>query len=240
MPETDSEITANRKFIAIALRRARGQYNVSRTSQLSGVPQSTLYEWSRHGAYVPDFEDATPKSWSYRDLVFLRLMAWLRQRGMERSLVSEQVRNLRTQISRGFEVRYLFADRRSLIFEGEQTDHRSGYSILPFTDIAELFRTFDLLEPIEELSGHRDRLWAPDLQSPSSYTRISPFVMAGDPCITDTRIPTSSIHALSTERGLNVAEIIELFPGLTRASVEDAHNLELRLRRETSLDSFAA
>jgi len=240
MPETDSEITANRKYIALALRRARGQYIGSRTSQLSGIPQSTLYEWSRHDAYVPDFEDATPKAWSYRDLVFLRLLAWLRQRGMERGLASEQVSNLRTQISKGFEVRYLFADRRSLIFEGEQTDHRSGYSILPFNDIADLFRNFDLLEPIEELSGHQTRLWAPDLQAPSSHTRISPFVMAGDPCITDTRIPTSSIHALSTERGLRVPEIIELFPGLTRESILDAHKLEMRLRRETPLESFAA
>src|ERR1019366_9491412 len=85
-----------------------------------------------------------------------------------------------------------------------------------------------------------DQLWAPDLRNPSSHTRISPFVMAGDPCITETRIPTSSIHALRSERGLEVEEIIELFPGLSRASVVDAHQLEQRLRRERPLDRFAA
>ena len=237
---TASDVNERQKFIAIALRRARGQYNVTRTSQLSGIPNSTLYEWSRNEVYTADFHDNVPKSWSYRDLVFLRLLAFLRQGGMDRHPASEKVQDLKSQISNGLEVQFLYADRHSLIYEDERIDRRSGHSILPFESISDLFRTFNLLEPIEELSRNHDQLWAPDLRNPSSHTRISPFVMAGDPCITETRIPTSSIHALRSERGLEVEEIIKLFPGLSRASVVDAHQLEQRLRREQPLDRFAA
>lgn len=67
-----------RTMIAYALRHPRGRYNADRTSQLSGVPKSTVYDWRRDGILVPDFTAANPSMWSYRDLVLLRLLAWLR------------------------------------------------------------------------------------------------------------------------------------------------------------------
>ncbi len=237
---TNFDSSRNQQFIMIALRRARGQYGVARTSQLSGIPSSTLYEWSRNEIYVPDFQNGTPKAWSYRDLVFLRLLAWLRQGGMERVTASQQVKNLKTRIAKGFEIQYLYADDHTLIYENEGSDRATGVSILPFDSIADCLGVFDLLDPIEELDHKRERLWAPDLQEPSQHTRISPFVMAGDPCISESRIPTASIYALRYERGLEIGEIVELFPGLSAESIADADKLERRLRRESPLDSIAA
>lgn len=236
MPVSDSN--ERQQFVASALRRARGQYNVARTSQLSGVPVSTLYEWSRHDAYIADFATSTPMAWSYRDLVYLRLLAWLRQQGMERQLASSQVQNLKSEFSSGLTIQYLYADRHSLFYEDERSDRRSGRSILPFDDIASLFGVFNLLDPIQELSGKHRKLWAPDLQTPSVHTRISPFVLAGDPCIAETRVPTSSIHSLRVSRGLSVNEIIELYPVLSSASILDAYQLEQHLRREIPLDDL--
>ncbi|NNN09476.1 MAG: DUF433 domain-containing protein [Acidimicrobiaceae bacterium] len=237
---TNSDSPKNQKFITIALRRARGQYGVTRTSQLSGIPSSTLYEWSRNEIYIPDFQGGTPKAWSYRDLVFLRLLAWLRQGGMERVAAAQQVKILKSRISEGFEIQYLYADNHALIYQDEQSDRMTGVSILPFDNIADCFGVFDLLDPIEELNSKHQRLWAPDLQEPSMHTRISPFVMAGDPCISESRVPTASIYALRYERGLEVGEIVELFPGLSSESVIDANDLERRLRRESPIDGIAA
>ncbi len=87
------------------LRRPRGRYGAQRTSQLSGIPQSTLYDWRSHGICVPDYDAASPTGWSYRDLVFLRLLAWLRQRGMERSVAADQVARVRAEIEAGEPVR---------------------------------------------------------------------------------------------------------------------------------------
>ena len=216
--------------VLFALRHPRGRYTNARTSQLSGIPGSTLYEWGRHGVYAPDFGAESPKAWSYRDLVYLRLLAWLRQGGMERYIAAEQVSTLKKQVAEGRSVRRIYADRSTLIVDDEDSNRVGGVNILPFDDLSKLLRVFDIAEPVKELRGKVGRLWAPDLVEPSLFTSITPWVMAGDPCVTNTRIPTSSIHALRAERGLNDAEIVELYPGLSIEAVKDADLLERRLR----------
>lgn len=235
-PPGGNAVTANlddlaRKTVMYALRHARGRYDNARTSQLSGIPSSTLYEWRRNGIFIPECGGDRPTAWSFRDLVYLRLLAWLRQGGMERHTASEQVRIVKAEVISGREIQYLFADRHTLVADEERTSRVTGENLLPFDDLLGLFRTFDLLEPVAELGGGEiRRLWAPDLVTPSSFTFISPWVMAGDPCVTRTRIPTASIHALREERGLATAEIVDLYPGLTIEATDDAYLLERRLR----------
>lgn len=226
---TESE----RKSIAYALRHPRGRYAADRASQLSGVPKSTVYDWRRAKVYEPDFTDASPTMWSYRDLVLLRLLAWLRQGGMERPLAAEKVQLVKSQLSEGVEVQFIHATSTDVVLNGDHggdvVDDR--HNLLPFSDFYRLLNTFDLLEPIEELrSARRGPIWAPDLVTPSQHTFISPWVLAGDPCVERTRIPTSAIHALHVERALPAAAIIELYPGLTVEAANDAIELESRLR----------
>jgi uncharacterized protein (DUF433 family) len=68
------------------------------------------------------------------------------------------------------------------------------------------------------------------LINPSEHTFISPWIMAGDPCIRDTRIPTASIFAMRTDRGLTNRQIVALYDDLTTAEAEDAFVLESQLR----------
>jgi uncharacterized protein (DUF433 family) len=241
-----SIVTANldaeaRKTVTYALRHPRGRYDNARTSQLSGIPSSTLYEWRRTAIYVPDFGDETPAAWSYRDLVYLRLLAWLRQGGMERHTAADHVGTVKAQVAAGREIQYLYADRRTLVVGEDRTSSVTGESLLPFDDLQGLLSTFDLVAPVSELGGKRlSRLWAPSLIRPSSFTFISPWVMAGDPCVERTRIPTASIHAVREQRGLASAEIVELYPGLTSEAADDAYLLERRLRGLELPDNAAA
>ena len=222
-----------RSMIAYALRHPRGRYNAERTSQLSGVPKSTVYDWRRDQILVPDFTAANPAMWSYRDLVLLRLLAWLRQGGMARTLGAEKVSSVRRQLSAGAEVRSIHATKWDVVLNdvlGVGLDDDRD-NLLPSPEFYSLLRTFDLHEPIEELRPGRDQqLWAPDLVTPSTHSAISPWVLAGDPCITGTRIPTASIFALRTERALSNDVIVSLYPGLTVEAVDDAVGLERLLR----------
>ena len=215
------------ELVLRALRSPRGRYSAEQTSQLSGIPKSTVYDWQRNEVYRPDFLHASPMAWSYRDLVYLRLLAWLRNQGMDRPVVAQRVAAVRESVAGGENIRRLRSDGRVLLVDDE-VDHRfSGENVLP--DRAELLGEFDLLEPIKEL-GDRP-LWGPDLVTPSERTYISPWVMAGEPCIDETRIPTSTVWTLRTDRGLGVAQIADLYPGLDEAAVKDAWYLEDRLRR---------
>jgi uncharacterized protein (DUF433 family) len=235
----DAQIQA---AIAYAIRRPLGQYVAERSSQLSGIPLSTLYEWRRSGTYVPDFDGSRPNAWSYRDLVFLRVLAWLRQGGMERSTAATQVRRLKTEVAEGLDIRFIHATRSELMVRPETESRTSGDSLLPFDDIFDYIRAFDLQQPIKELQrqGVGTNLWAPDLVKPSRLTAISPWVLAGDPCIQRTRIPTSAIFALREERGLDAISIKRLYPDLTVEAVQDAEQLERRLRGIESPEPVAA
>lgn len=232
-----------RRVIALALRHPRGRYSAERASQLSGVPKSTIYDWRRERIFTPDFTAAFPAMWSYRDLVLLRLLAWLRQGGMARPLAAENVADVKQQLTNGKQVRLIRATRRDVILDdGDGTvvsDDRAN--LLPSSDFYGLLAAFDLHEPIAELRPGNDRpVWAPDLVRPSDHSFISPMVMAGDPCIERTRIPTSAIHALHVERQLPVGSIVELYPGLTPEVAEDAISLERRLRGGNADEPIAA
>ena len=224
-----------RRAVAYSLRNPRGRYSSSRAAQLSGVPQRTIYDWLHKGIYPTDYPDARPATWSYRDLVLLRLLAWLRQGRMQRPLAAEKVASVRTQLSRGLDIQRIHATRSEVLISGDPDTRYEDDSerLLPFEDFYQLLNTFDVLEPVEELRpGSRGDVWAPDLVTPSLHSTISPWVMAGEPCVKNSRIPTATLFALRTERNLPVELIVRLYPGLDQLAVEDVTNLERRLRRD--------
>jgi uncharacterized protein (DUF433 family) len=219
-------------WVKFAFRFPVGHYPAERASQLSGIPISTVYDWRSSGSYAPDFETDSPIGWSFRDLVFLRLLAFLRVAGLPRPEASEHVALVKRSLADGQDVRFLHAGGLAVLVNDETTSRFSGIAPLPFKNVSQLMRTFDLEEPIAELASSSTgaRLWLPDLVKPSVHTAISPWVLAGEPCVKRTRIPTAAIHALREDRGLSTEAIVKLYPGLDRRSADDAADLERRLR----------
>lgn len=222
---------ASERVVRHALRHPRGRYPAGRASQLSGVPRSTLVDWRREGNYVPDFDGASPVAWSYRDLVYLRLLAWLRQLGMPRQRASERVGAVRRLVAGGAEIRSIRTDGRTLALDDDGAVQPGDRNLSPFDEFLDLLRPFDLLDPIDELRRRGShRVWGPDLVTPSEHTFIAPWVLAGEPCVERTRIPTAAVYALHEERGLSARDIVKLYPGLTVTGADDAYVLERRLR----------
>jgi uncharacterized protein (DUF433 family) len=195
------------------------------------VPHRTVYEWQAKGIWVPDYARANPMQWSYRDLVYLRMLLWLRRKGMERSAAATRVKLVRHLIETdAIDTTVVRSEGQGLIFEGEDVDRLTGAGVFP--EVMDVLDEHDLLDPIpDESSGP---LWLPNLRRPSERTAVSPWVMAGEPCVQDTRVPTVSLWALKTERALRPADIVRLYPSLTTEDVEDATELERRLRRRAA------
>ncbi|MGH9118061.1 MAG: DUF433 domain-containing protein [Acidimicrobiales bacterium] len=216
------------QLVLFAFRHPRGRYSAERACQLSGVPARTLYDWADARVLVPDYATARPKAWSYRDLGFARLLAWLRQKGNDRPDAAERVAHLRSLMADSAQqVTEVRSDGSVVLLGTETVDRLTGQQVL--NGMASFLAVFDLLEPIAELG--RKRLWGPDLLTPTHLTAISPWVMGGEPVVRATRIPTASLHALHYERGLETARIVALYPELDAEQVEDAIGLEDRLRR---------
>ena len=89
-PSNDRERMRPVRFAALRLRSAGrrsgvsavhafdGCYEARRAAALSGVPQSTVYDWARKGVVVPSISPEREKLWSYADLMALRIVSWLR------------------------------------------------------------------------------------------------------------------------------------------------------------------
>jgi uncharacterized protein (DUF433 family) len=117
------------------------------------------------------------------------------------------------------------ADGNTLAVDGDVGAPLDGASRL----FADMLESFDLTSAVEDFGIHRT-LWGPDLVTPSAHTVISARVLGGEPCVEHTPIPSASIYALRDERGLALADIVTLYPGLNQKAAEDAYELESRLR----------
>jgi uncharacterized protein (DUF433 family) len=188
-----------------------------------------MYDWQSAGVLRPDFAGAHPIAWSYRDLVYLRMVAFLRHQGMDRSYASRLVSAIRQEIQAGEEIDRIRSDGRIILRNDEFVTRYSGENVFPLDELVNMMDDFDVLQPIEELG--RRPLWGPNLVAPSKHTFISPWVMAGEPCVNETRIPTSTLYALREDRGLQAEQVTRLYPGLRREAVTDAWHLEQKLRR---------
>ncbi|MCQ3804173.1 MAG: DUF433 domain-containing protein [Acidimicrobiia bacterium] len=227
----------DRYIVIQALRRPRGFYDAKRASQLSGVPHSTINHWARSGLLTPDWNARHPRGWSYRDLLYLRLFAWLRKRGMETSGVSERVRLIRDVLAGERVDPSVRSDGQHAFLSGETLDRFSGQQA--FDGMTLFLSVFDIAQPIDKVS--RSAMWGPGLVYPSTHTHISPGVLSGEPCVVRSRIPTSALFALHEQRRLPAEKIRLLYPQVEVEAITDAIRLEEKLRlRESRSDATAA
>jgi uncharacterized protein (DUF433 family) len=227
MSGTRVALTASERALVLrALRHPRGRYSADRASQLSAIPVRTLHDWATSGALVPDWMTARPRGWSYRDVIYARLLAWLRSKHMDRATAAQRVAFVRNRLSTSPVDPAVRSDGSIVLIGDDIVDHVSGQQV--FDGVAELLDVFELTDPVEGVST--DDLWGPSLVHPSAHTFISPWVLGGEPCIVHSRMPSGSLHALHVDRGLDVDEIRRLYPFLSSDAIEDALELERRLR----------
>ncbi len=190
----------------------RGVYPAERAAQLSGVPQRTVYHWARVSRLVvPSISPERIKLWSYRDLILLRFVAWLRSRRVPILDVRQVLDAIKdSPIDLGLRV----ANRRVFVpvpgSESPDTirDLLSNQSALA-EGLAFMLPEFQLeASEVEELGPQK--LWGPDLIRPSESIRIHPDVLGGEPFVENTRVPTSALFSL-TRRYLPEHRIAELY-----------------------------
>lgn len=218
--------TADRALVLRALRYPRGRYTAERAHQLSGVPARTLHDWATADVLVPDWLAASPRGWSYRDVVYVRMLAWLRGKRMERTGAAERVRYLRKLLSTSEIDPTVHSDGTIFLIGEERSDRFTGQQA--FDGLVEVLDVFKLTEPIEGVST--GELWGPSLVRPSERTYISPWVLGGEPCVENSRVPSATLHALHVGRGLDAEAIHQLYEFLPVEAIEDALDLEARLR----------
>ena len=221
---------ADRRLILNAFREPRGFYSAHRAAQLSGVPERTVYHWATEGVVVPDHGDDSPKAWSYRDLVYLRLIAFLRTHRVDLRAAADLVGHFRLDFEndRVDVVTHVAAAQGGYALgKSMEVDEITGQNA--FDIMADIAGHFDLVAALDE-HAREVQLRGPNLLRPSGHTSISPWVMSGEPVVRDTRIATATLFALHEDRGLESSDIAALYPSLETGDVSDALAMESSLR----------
>lgn len=214
------------KVIAESLTKPIGRYDSARASQLSGIPRRTVNCWFQHELLVPD--DVNERLWSYRDLVYLRVFAWLRTKKMAPETAAAEVRELKKAVVHGIRVTSVRSQGKELLLGDEAVDRMSGEMV--FATIAPFFAELGLVAVSRAADLEVGRYGGPDLLSPRSRVTIRPWVHSGEPCIRGTRITTLAMYSLAEDRGLGPKDITRLYPGTTVRDVSEAIDLETTLR----------
>lgn len=227
MSTTKAVLTAEERALVLrALKYPRGRYSAERAHQLSAVPARTLHDWATAGVLVPDWYNARPRGWSYRDVVYARVLAWLRSKHMDRTDAAERVQYLRGLLSSTDIDPAVRSDGTIFLIGGEAIDRFTGQQA--FDGLVDVLDVFELTEPIEGVS--QADMWGPSLVRPSEHTYISPWIVGGEPCVESSRVPSATLHALQVERGLDANAIHQLYEFLPVDAIQDALELEARLR----------
>lgn len=201
-----------------------GHYEAERAAALAGVPKSTLYHWARTDLLVPSVSAEREKLWSYRDLLTLRLVRWLRtpkdDLGIARTAMAE-IRDLLDKLGddlwrideAGRDVPTILVTPDGSVIVGERPRSTLGGQYL--LDEASL----DLLAPFED---------GVDLRVPRERLRIVPGKVAGEPHLVGSRLTTRTVGALG-ERGLTAGQISDLYPHDDPVGIAEALDLERSL-----------
>ena len=207
----------------------RGAYTAERAAALSGVPRSTLYYWARHEVWEPSLRRTKPRLWTYADVLALRLIHWLLLANtgctgvpIKASTMSEvrlSLSSIRQQAHAIWheEVRVLLDRSGRVFFRDWQGTWEHDQVVAG--DFLDLLAQFSL----------GDGATGPDLIRPRPTLRILPGKLSGEPHIEGTRLATIRLAAL-VEDGLELADILQLYPDISEGAVSDAVDLERQLQ----------
>lgn len=185
------------------------------TSKLTGVTPYQLRSWSRSGLLVPEIRAKRPPMYSFRDLVALRSIAFLRA---ETSLqkIHKAFDNLNVLDMVEHPSEYSFGtDGKTIFVQGPDDEaidlvrSLGARTLFTFEEMNEAFINFRKQE-------------VPSFTAPAPHICVNPARIGGWPAIEGTRIGYDVIADLAGAQDPDVEYVIEYYPGLTTSAVESA------------------
>jgi uncharacterized protein (DUF433 family)/DNA-binding transcriptional MerR regulator len=193
-------------------------------SVLSGASVDQLAYWRKPTRaapplLVPEAKRSGRYLYSWADVVALRSIVYLRQ---EKSLprIRRAVQLLRKLEADQWEhlARYTLIGTKRSILVRTPSDELLDLEQQPATVVDEVLMR-DVLGPFSTRDGRS----VPELRKPRPLLTVNPHVLAGYPVIAGTRVPFDVVAGLA-EEGVPAGEIVEMYPSVDPASVDDAQD----------------
>jgi uncharacterized protein (DUF433 family)/DNA-binding transcriptional MerR regulator len=184
------------------------------TSVLTGATTSQLLGWRAKGLVVPEVRPERPPLYSFRDLVLLRSMVYLRSNTSLQN-IGKAWRTLDMLDLAEHPSKYRFwTDGKTIVadVQGDVVDlvKRPGQrDLFSFEDIYRSFPNFK-----NEV--------VPDFRAPAPGIEVRYQRMGGWPTIQGTRVPYDVVANLVDYKTVMPEDIPEIYPGVSAKAAEDA------------------
>ncbi|GAA3671260.1 DUF433 domain-containing protein [Micrococcus luteus] len=194
------------------------------TSALTGASPAQLHGWKRSGVLVPEGNADRPLLYSFRDLVALRAIVYLRAQTSNQRIV-RAMHTLRheydltdhpsqyTFATDGRSVEVLIGDEALELVEG-----KGQRALIPLTQV---FRPFTNLQGKEVI----------DFEHPRPHLAVVPGRMGGWPTIEDTRVPYDVVADLVRDGDLTTDLLPAFYPTVSAEAAADALSFDLQVRQ---------
>lgn len=198
-------------------------FPIDMTMTLSGATRPQLSHWRRSGLLVPEASPSRPIEYSFRDIVALRSVVYLR-----RSTSLQRVRKAFGSLERM-----------------DLTEHPSVYSLVTDGDTIAVVRNdetidlvrspgqtvlaplIDIFDAFDSPKGRR----VPNLLNPRPTIEIRERRLGGWPTISGTRLGYDNVVALVSDGSVPYEQVSDFYPGVTVDMVRDAVDFDHTVRQ---------
>lgn len=185
------------------------------TSKLTGVTPHQLRSWSKSGLLVPEIRAKRPPLYSFRDLVALRSIAFLRsETSLQKIHKAFDTLNVLHMVEHPSE--YSFGtDGKTIFVQGPNAE---AIDLVKYPGARTLF-TF---EEMNEAFVNFRKQEVPSFTAPAPHICVDPARIGGWPAIEGTRIGYDTIADFAGVEDPDVDYVLEYYPYLTVSAVESA------------------
>ncbi|WP_160094591.1 DUF433 domain-containing protein [Rhodococcus sp. T7] len=189
-------------------------FPIELTAALTGASVNQLRRWSRAGLVTPEIRPSRPMLYSFRDLVALRSVCYLRSE-VSLQKVKTAFSNLSEHDLTEHPAAYRFAtDGTTVVVWNEDR----------FMDLVKNPGQFELVtinDVYRSFTNSSDRVVS-DFEHPRENLSVAPDRIGGWPTIRGTRVPFDTIADLVADGDVTADEVPDFYPTVSPSAVADA------------------
>lgn len=193
------------------------------TSVLTGLTPSQLRRLRQKEIVVPEVRAKRPPLYSFRDLIALRTVAYLRA-ATSLQKISTAFANLDVFEMTDHPSAYKFStDGRSIVVKGPDGQpidlvlRKGQIETVSFAEVTKQFQNFRENTVVDFFNPHRN-------------VQVEPHRMGGWPTVTGTRIPYDTIARIVDNNTIRPEDVEDFYPGVSAEAARDAVDFDASIR----------
>jgi uncharacterized protein (DUF433 family) len=198
-------------------------FPIDLTSALTGASVYQLRRWRRTRLLVPEVRAYRPPLYSFRDVVAVRTVVWLRKE-VSLQRIRRALANLPVFDFTEHPAQYKFATDGVSIGVLDEYDQVVDLVLKPGQ-----IQVFSLAEVFRKFQTKQGQLVA-DFQQPKNHLEVRAARLGGWPTIANTRVPYDDVANLLREGDVTPDEVPSFYPSVSPEAALDALEFDREVR----------